>query len=875
MEASSLTHSVPSAGGLTSPEAAERLRSAGPNELPGPRQPSLLRRVVGELLQPLVTLLLVAAVVSGIVLHELIDAVAIGAIVVLNAVIGLVEEGRATRALEALRDMAAPRARIVRGRVAVDVPTREVVPGDLVLVAAGERVPADARLVSAEGLEVDEAILTGESLPTGKVAGAGGARGVVAAGTSVTRGRGSAVVTATGAGTAVGRIAGALEARPPTPLQRELAGVARLLGLAAVIVAAAVLGLLLLRLGDTVTADEAFLTAVALAVAAVPEGLATVTAVALAIGVRHMADHGAIVRRLPAVETLGSTTVLVFDKTGTLTENRLRLDGIAWTDGTTAGVRDLPAPVRDAAELVASLCSDTEPGQQHGDPIDDVLLDAVGASLAAHRRAAWPRVTTVPFSSEQGWMGTGHHLLGPDPSASAQLVTCKGAPELVLPRCRVALDAGGALQLLGPTQLEQLVATCDEWAGGGAKVLALALAHGTADVTRCWQQGELVLVGVVALRDPVRPTGAASVEAVRRAGIRLVMATGDHPGTAGAIADAVDVDGSPAPAEVRTGTEIADDGWPTDPAAVDAYARVGPDQKLELVHRLQARGEVVAMTGDGVNDAPALQAADIGVALGRSGTDVAREAADLVLTDDRLSTMVDAVRRGRIIYDAIRRVVDYLVAGNLSEIILVIGVLLLRPDLGVPLLPLQLLWINLLTDGAPAVALGVDPVDAGVLDRPPRPRHQRLLDARRWWHLSARGALLASAPLFAATIGAAALDLSHAATRTFALMVLVVAHLLYALVLAGFPRRGWVPSAVLGGLSLHLLAMLLPAGRALLDLAPLPTTAWLAGVLLAGAPIAVLTLLLCRPRPVAPLTPPSKTKASSPTTSSQPKRPRS
>jgi Ca2+-transporting ATPase len=848
----SLADSPSGARGLSTSEAAERMASVGPNELPRPERPSLPRRLAHELLEPLVVLLLVAAVVSGAVLHELLDAVAIGAIVVLNAAIGLVEEGRATRALEALRELSAPAARVVRDGSLVEVPARGVVPGDLIVVGAGERVPADARLVTVEGLEVDESILTGESLPVGKDAGGPGDSGRIAAATSVTRGRATAVVTATGTATAVGRIAGALEERPPTPLQRELAGVARLLGLAAVAVAVGVLGLLLLRLGDSVTADEAFLTAVALAVAAVPEGLATVTAVALAIGVRHMADHGAIVRRLPAVETLGSTTVLVFDKTGTLTENRLRADGFAWVDGTagevdgTAGkIEALPLPVRDGVELVACLCSDTEPGEDGGDPVEVALLDAVGRRRAAGRRAGWPRVATVPFSSEQGWMGTGHRLLSAD-TASATLVTAKGAPEVVLPHCRVAVDAMGYLRPLDDGTRAALSARCDRWAADGAKVLALALAHGTTDVETTWRSNDLALVAVVALRDPVRSTGAASVEAVRHAGIRLVMATGDHPGTAGAIADAVDIDGSPAPAEVRTGAQIAAAGWPDDPAAVDAYARVTPDQKLELVHRLQARGEVVAMTGDGVNDAPALQAADIGVALGRSGTDVAREAADLVLTDDRLATMVDAVRRGRIIYDAIRRVVDYLVAGNLSEILLVVGVLLLRPDLGVPLLPLQLLWINLLTDGAPAVALGVDPVDGGVLDRPPRPHDQRLLDGRRWWALVQRGALLASAALVAATVGAEAFDLDDAATRTFALLVLVVAHLLYALVLAGFPRRGWLPVAVLGGLGLHVSAMLTPAGRTLLDLAVLPTGAWLAGAALACAPVGVLAITLRR-----------------------------
>jgi P-type Ca2+ transporter type 2C len=412
-------------GGLTSSEAADRLAAAGPNELPRPPQPSLLRWVARELSQPLV-LLLVAAVVSGLVLHELIDAVSIGAIVVLNAVIGLVEEGRATRALDALREMAAPQARVVRDGVPVEVPGLGVAPDDLVLIAVGERVPADARLVTAEGV--------------------GGRRGRPHPRIAPHRqGRGQGRRPRTTRGRDVGHAGPGVGRRlrhrarhrrrshrrcprgtTPDSAPARAARRGPAAGLAAVVVAAAVLGLLLLRLDDTVTADGAFLTAVALAVAAVPEGLATVTAVALAVGVHHMADHGAIVRRLPAVATLGSTTVLVFDKTGTLTENHLRPDGVAWTGGCRSRS---PGPCRRPCATPPSWSrrcgSDSEPGQPHGDPVDDALVAAVGADLARHRRTAWPRTVTVPFRSEQGWMGTGHRLVGPDPTPSTRLVACK------------------------------------------------------------------------------------------------------------------------------------------------------------------------------------------------------------------------------------------------------------------------------------------------------------------------------------------------------------------------------------------------------------------------------------------------------------------
>jgi len=830
-------------GGLTAAEAAARLAELGPNELPEPKRPSLLLRIARELLQPLVLLLLVASVVSATVLDEPADAAVIAAIVVLNAAIGLAQEGRASRALAALREMESPRARVVRDGRSRDVAAREIVPGDRLVVTAGERVPADAALVSAEGLEVDEAVLTGESLPVGKSADpdhGAGEHERLSAGTLVTRGRGVAVVTATGRSTEVGRIAHQLQGRSPTPLQVELAGVARLLGAAAVLVAGGVLVLLLFRLGDTVTSEEAFLTAVALAVAAVPEGLATVTAVALAIGVRHMADQGAIVRRLPAVETLGSTTVLVFDKTGTLTENRLRLTALQAPGVDVADLDTAPPSLRTDASLVAALCNDNDIGPpDHGDPVEQALLDAVGPDAAGRLRAEWPRVDAVPFSSEDGWMGTGHRHV----DSAAALVTVKGGPEVVLDHCRSWLEPAAGTRPLDSDGRAGLLATTGRLASRGAKVLALALGRDGADVAAAWRAGHLVFVGLVALEDPLRSAGTESVAAVHRAGIRLVMATGDHPGTAVSIADEVDIDGSPARADVLTGDDIRTGGWPADPASVPVYGRIKPDQKLELVQRLRTRGEVVAMTGDGVNDAPALHAADIGVALGRSGTEVAREAADLVLTDDDLATMVEAVRRGRIIYDAIRRVVDYLVGGNLSEIALVVGVLLLRPDLGVPLLPIHLLWVNLLTDGAPAVALGIDPVDDGVLQRPPRPRTQRLLDRAHWRRLLARGATLASGPLLAATVVARQLDLGAAATRTLGLTVLVVAHLLYALVLGRFRWRGVVPLAVAGGLALHLAAVLLPAGRDLLGLHALPPTAWPLIVALGALPVLALHLL--------------------------------
>ncbi len=818
------TRPVLSATGLDDAEAARRLADQGPNELPAPSRPGFPERVRSQVSEPLSLLLVGAATVSGLVLGEPADALAILAIVVLNTTIGVVEESRAGAALTALRGLESPQSRVRRaGRVMV-VPARELVPGDVVLVTAGDRVPADLELREAERLEVDESILTGESLPVSKRPGPPGAAGDptgarLLSGTLVTAGTGTGIVTATGPGTALGRIAGQLgAAQPPTPLQRELAGASGRLGVAAVVIAVAVFGLALATGEGDDRLGRAFLSAVALAVAAVPEGLPTVTAVALALGVRRMARRGAIVRRLTAVETLGSATVLVADKTGTLTENRLRLDGIVTPGGDARPLEHVTGALREAIEQVAVLCNDAGGEPPTGDPVDLALLAAVGPEWASALRAEWHRVGTVPFDSAQACMRTVHRN-----ATGTGLVAVKGALDAVLPACAlVAAPDGGDPIPLGAGLRAALLAQEAALAATGAKVLALArrLAPepGAGDEDADAAQ-DLTLVALAALRDPVRPGASTSVTAIRAAGMRLVMATGDHPGTAAAVAAAV---GLAAPghkpvtgAELQAGAE---------PGAADVYARVTPDQKLELVRALRAAGEVVAMTGDGVNDAPALRHADIGVALGGAGTDVAREAADLVVTDDDLATIVEAVREGRGIYDNIRKVVDYLVAGNVSEIVLVVTALLAAGEAA--LLPLQLLWVNLLTDGAPALALGVDPVDAAVLTRPPRRAGSRLLDGDRVRRLLMRGVLLGAAPITALAIGTWAWDDPWAEARTLALTVLVVTHLLYPLVIGSWRRNPWLVASVAGGLALQAAAVCLPPVRALLDTTPLDARAW-------------------------------------------------
>jgi Ca2+-transporting ATPase len=843
--------------GLEPTEAAARLARHGTNDLPSSPPTPWWARLARQLVEPMAVLLIVAAVVAGLALRERLDAAAILVIVALNAVIGVTEEGKAARALDALRSMETPMARVVRAGATRLIPTREVVPGDLVQLAAGDRVPADLRITEATALEIDESVLTGESLPASKDAGAvteadaglADQRCMAFTGTHVTRGSARGFVVATGSATALGKIAGGLAGtQAPTPLQRELRVLTARLGIIAVGIAGGVFGLTLLRMGiSPESAERAFLASVALAVAAVPEGLATVVTVALALGVRRMASHGAIVRRLPAVETLGSTTVLLTDKTGTLTENRMELSAVVVADRDPTPLEALPAYLSEHVGEVAILCNDATLDPPVGDPIDLALLEAFGSERLGTLPARLPRIAGLPFDAARRRMTTLHRR------NDGVLLLVKGAPETVLALCSEILTAQGTEEPLDERRRAIVAALSDELATQGMRTLVLArreLREVPADLEE--SEHDLVAIALVGLRDPVRVQAPETVKRCREAGISLLMVTGDHPGTATSVAEDVGLlEGN---GRVLTGASIRRDGFPNDPLSYAVYARVDPDQKLALVETLQGRGHVVAVTGDGVNDAPALRRADIGVAMGRTGSDVAREAADMVMTDDDLATIVAAVREGRGIYDNIRKVIDYLVAGNLSEITVVVLGLALFPELGVPLLPLQLLWVNLLTDGLPAVALGLDPPDPSLMRRPPRPGTDRLLGGRRSALLAARGALIASFALGALVVARFAWGEPWHHARAVMFTVLVFAHLLYAFVvrtndfrrpLLWVSSNGWLLFAVAAGISLQVLIVAWPAAHGLFGTAPLSAREWLlvvlAGVLPAGIMLALRT----------------------------------
>jgi Ca2+-transporting ATPase len=723
--------------GLTESEASRRLAAVGPNDLRLDRDLPLWRSVLAQLRETMI-LVLLGALALTLVTGDLADAAVIGLVVAVNTTVGVVQERRAVRAVAALRSLTAPTARVRRDGEVRSVPAAALVPGDVLIVRDGDLVAADARLLTAHALEADEAVLTGESVPSAKDAGrvvpedapVGDRVTMLHAGTTVVRGRGEAVVVATGAGSQVGVVAELLAggSAPVTPLQRRLRRLGRDLSLVTVAacVLVAVLGLLRGQDWETV-----ILTAISLAVAAIPESLPAVVALALAGGARRMARRGAIVRSLPAVETLGSVTLLATDKTGTLTRGAMECVAL-WTprsgevliDGKPSRDRGMgPGKHRELGELLeaAVLCNDAPDSAASGPAggTEAALVRAAsttGVDVAGTRRA-WPRLREVPFDAVRRDMRTWHR----DGGSVMEIV--KGAPEVVL----AELSASGSPRALDDAA--KAVAVAETWASEGRRVLAVASRRG---------EDPLRLHGLIALADPLRPEARNAVLACRRAGIVPVLVTGDHPGTARAVAAA---------------TGITDAGL-VDGTDEHVIARVDPAGKLALVQRWQAEGQVVAMTGDGVNDGPALRAADVGVAMGIRGTDVAKQAADIVLTDDSLATIVAAVVEGRRVFDNIRRFVRYGVSGGLAEV----AVMLLGPlfGFGLPLLAGQILWINLLTHGLPGVAMGAEAAEADVGRRPPRPPREPIVTRPLAAEIAVLAAAMTAASLALAAWGAAA-----------------------------------------------------------------------------------------------------------------------
>jgi Ca2+-transporting ATPase len=722
--------------GLPEATAAERRVRYGPNTLPERAPRSLAAMFFARFADFMILVLLAAALVSGFI-GEPQDTFAILAIVVLNAVVGAVQEYRAERALAARRRLAAPDAPGRRDGALRTVQARDLVPGDWVALEAGNLVPADLRLLESADLQTDESALTGESQPVEKCTAAledprlslGDRRNLAFKGTHVTRGRGAGVVVRTGAATELGRVAGLLEREEAarTPLQDRLARFGRQLALAVLAICAVVFVAGLLQGQPLVLM---LLTAVSLAVAAIPEALPAVVAISLALGARKLGRHAALVRNLPAVETLGSVTFICADKTGTLTENRMRVDAAVVAGERRGSLRDAGAdPPWQALGLALALCNDVaaQTDGVTGDPTEVALYrfaEEAGLDKAALESTA-PRIAEVPFASERKRMATLHR------SGDGVVAYVKGAPEAVLPRCREQLTGSGRQPLDPDAALEEAQALADE----GYRVLALAQRRFPALPEALEEvESDLTLLGLVALIDPPRPEAAPAVADCLSAGITPVLITGDHPGTALSIARRLGIAGEDD--EVLTGAELAELSeaqLARQVTGIRVYARMSPEQKIRIVRALEERDEYVAMTGDGVNDAPALKRAAIGIAMGRKGTDVAREAADMVLLDDDFATIVRAVREGRRIFDNIRKFIKDTMSSNSGEI----WTLFLAPFLGlpIPLLPIQILWINLVTDGLPGLAFSAEPAEPGIMRRPPRPPGESIFAHGMWQHI--------------------------------------------------------------------------------------------------------------------------------------------
>jgi Ca2+-transporting ATPase len=844
--------------GLSEAEAAARRARLGPNALPA-AAPARWPRVLGrQLASPLVAILGVAAAVSA-ALGAGTDAGVILAILVLNALLGFAQEWRAERALAALRQMLAPATTLVRAGTARRIDARELVPGDLVRLAAGDRVPADLRLVEERELRADESALTGESSPVSKqvepvAAGAPLAerRSCAFTGTTLTSGGGSGLVVATGLDTELGRIARLARAvgDERTPLQRRLASLGAQLGALALAVAAAtaLAGWLLGR-----APIEMLLTGVALAVAVVPEGLPAVVTISLALGARAMARRQALVRRLQAAETLGSASVICTDKTGTLTQNAMTVravwlaagelavegTGYAPEGGFLAGrARVAPESRPDLIALLetgvacshAALSEERGTWRAVGEPTEAALLAAARkAGLAARPPAA---VHELPFDSGR------KRMTRVVEEGGARVAHVKGAPELVLARCAAIRD-GAAERPLSEADRAAALAAWQRFAEQGLRTLALARRALPADagIAPDALERDLVLLGVVGILDPPRPEVPAAVAEARAAGIRVVMLTGDALPTALSIARQI---GLPAARGV-TGAEfeaLSDDAVAEAVAQGAVFARTTPEQKLRLVELLRARGEVVAMTGDGVNDAPALQRADIGVAMGVRGTDVARGAADMVLLDDDFASIVHAVEEGRRQVDNLQKFVRYLLSANLGEAAAIIANVLLGGPL--ILLPVQILWINLVTDGVTAVALALEPLEAGAMRRAPRPVRQPLVDRRGWLQVLAIGGWIAVAVLVLFHQALDAGDEVRARTLAFTgLVVLEKAAVLgfrslsAPLSAVGWASNPWLLAAIASMLGLQAAAVHLPWLGALLHTTPLSASDWLLLLVLA------------------------------------------
>lgn len=868
--------------GLSGDEVKRRLARYGRNELQAEPPRAAWLKFLDQFANILVALLIVAVVISvGLWFYESrsalpYEAIAIFVIVLLNAVLGYVQESRAQKAMAALRQMAATQANVIREGVPQKIAAAELVPGDIILIEEGNTIPADARLLQSTALQLQEAALTGESLPVSKdtrpittEAELGDRHNMVFSGTTVAYGHGRAVITATGIQTQIGRIAGLLERAPEetTPLQKELDRVGKLLAVIVIVIAAAMIGIILLTSVIRGPSDvfDALIFGVALAVAAVPEGLPAIVTAVLALGVQRMAKRNAIIRKLAAVEALGSANVIASDKTGTLTRNEMTVRRIVTASGCTnlngtgyvpdgdlqyqpsdddalqddeALPHELSRALR-AADRANNAVLQEDDGRWtvHGDPTEGALIVAARkAGLTAEALdGRFPRIAEVPFSSERKLMSTIHA----DAKKRERFIALtKGAPDVLLTRCSHELVGREARPLTDARRAEILMSN-EALAADALRTLGVAFRSLPPDLAG--REGfdesveqDLVFLGLIGMMDPPREEARIAIAKAKRAGIRPIMITGDHPKTATVIAAEL---GIASDGRVVAGTELkamSDDALDRVVAEASVYARVNPEHKLRIVEALQRNGMMVAMTGDGVNDAPALKRADIGIAMGITGTDVSKEAADMVLVDDNFATIVAAVEEGRAIFANIRSFLRYLLSSNIGEVmtmffgVLLAGVIGLSApggDDGALILPLtatQILWINLVTDGGPALALGIDPVDARIMTRPPPSRSEGVITRRMWRGIFFVGVVMAAGTLLVldASLPGGLIEgkgsVAYAQTMAFTTLTMFQLFNVFNArsdeqsAFVGLFRNNWLSAAVVFSLILHIAVVYVP-----------------------------------------------------------------